>query len=329
MDKAQVIIKTKISHVQGAGDFTSSLALGRELRKQDKGVFFLINGDRRASSIIKDNGFQAKNVHAVDEVEMFLSGKTFDISILNQLDTGMEELGLFKKHSRKLVTIEDSGRPSLLADLRFNILYPRSGSITDFEFMPLSEIFQSKHEMVKKINKKVSNVLVMQGGSDTHGFMPKILRSLNGFEPSIKMNIVLGPYFSHTKELNAAMRGSCREFNITSKCDDLSDFMMQADIAISAAGNTLFELACLGVPTIVVCGEKFEKITARRLEKERFCINLGFGTDVTEEDILSTLIKLINDRNLRLAMSKKGKELVDGAGIKRIASRIIGLTARV
>ncbi|MDD5108771.1 MAG: glycosyltransferase [Candidatus Omnitrophica bacterium] len=304
------------------GDLISSLDLGRELRKLNKNIFFLVNKDKIASNFIRNNGFPVKEIDSLSDLGLFLKEKFFDISILNQLNTESREVILFKKHSRRLVTIEDVGKSSLLADLRFNILYPQPKAITELSFLPLSKVFQEKHTLLKQIKKKAKNILVLQGGSDTYGFTPKIIKSLNSVDPQIKINVVLGPYFSHFKELDIVLRNSSREFDIISNCSDLSFLMTEADIAISAAGNTLFELACLGVPTMVVCAEKFEEITAKILEEKGFCINLGYGSDIKEKDIFATLDRLTANYKLRFSMSKRGKELIDGAGIKRIVNRI-------
>jgi len=320
--KTQIIIKTKCSHAQGMGDLTSSVVLGRELKKKAKQVVFLVNKDQKAIDFILKNNFFVQGVEGIEDIELFLQGKIFELAILNQLNTGKKELLLFKEHSKKLVTIEDAGAPSLLADLRFNILYPRPEAVTDPNFIPLADIFQKKHLLAKRIHKKIKNLLVVQGGCDTHGFIPKIAKALYGVDPQLRINIVLGPYFSHAQKLDDVLCNAPRKFNIISKCNDLSGLMMEADIAISAAGNTLFELACLGVPTIVICSEKFEEITAKILEARGVCINLGFGLNLDEQDIAIVLEKLIADYKLRFSLSRSGKRLIDGAGIKRIANRI-------
>ena len=56
--------------------------------------------------------------------------------------------------------------------------------------------------------------------------------------------------------------------------------MRSADLAICSAGLTLFELACLGTPVVVICAEIFEEETAQYMEKNGFGINLGFGERV-------------------------------------------------
>ena len=53
------------------------------------------------------------------------------------------------------------------------------------------------------------------------------------------------------------------------------------DLALTAGGITLLELACVGVPCLIICGKKFEIETANLLEKNNFGINLGFGKNLS------------------------------------------------
>ena len=53
--------------------------------------------------------------------------------------------------------------------------------------------------------------------------------------------------------------------------------MSGADIVISAGGNTVFELACVGTPGFVLWEDSHEKIQGDVFEKEGVVINLGNG----------------------------------------------------
>lgn len=318
MGKLRIMFKTKGGHKEGMGDVTSSLALAEGFRSHGNEVAFIINSNKNVVDLVLQKGFGINTAESMAELANCLNEKQFDIAILNQMNTPEDEALLFKNHSKMLVTVEDTGIGAQLADLRFNILYPIDNSISDFRFIPLSPVFQDKHRISKEIKGKVENILVTQGGSDTYGFTPKIIKALSLILTDISVNVILGSNFSHDIELENVLSKSPRKINIIKGKNDLSDLMLETDLAISAGGNTLFELACLGVPTIVVCGETFEVETADRLQKEGFGINLGFGKYVDEKDVYNIVNQLVSDANLRIKMSIKGKELIDGSGIKRM-----------
>ncbi len=321
-EQLKVLFKTKGGHKEGMGDVTSSLAIAEEFRNTGYKVAFILNANKNVIGLVSQADFEYHIAESMTELTNCMEDKNIDIAILNQLVTPEEEALLFKKSSKMLVTIEDTGISAKLADLRFNVLYPVAEYITDFKYIPLAPIYQEKHKNDRQIKEKVENILVTQGGSDTYGFTPKIMKALYSITTDIDINVVIGPNFSNDNELNKALDNAPRKFKIISGRNDLSGIMLQADLAVSAGGNTLFELACLGVPSVVVCGEPFEAITAGRLEKEGFCINLGFDKDVDERKLHKTVNSLIDNAGRRQKMSTKGKELIDGRGVKRTVMAI-------
>jgi len=318
----KVLFKTRGGHKEGIGDVASSLSLAEEFRKNGHGVLFIVNNNKNTLDLIAERNFEYKIKEGLVELGECLGAEDWDITVLNQLNTAQEEALIFRKNTKILVTIEDTGESAKLADLRFNILYPIDGSFSEFKYIPLSSVFQQKHSMPKIIKENVETILVMQGGSDTYGFTPKIMKALCGIPADINIRVILGPNFSHYRELDKVLDNAGRGFDIIKEENDLSDLMLEADLAISAAGNTLFELACLGIPAIVVCGECFEVETAARLVGEGFGINLGFGEPLDENIIYSAVRRLMLDVNLRSQASKKGRELVDGSGAQRIVEKI-------
>lgn len=323
VNKLKIIFKTRNGPKEGMGDVTSSVALARELRGRGNNYLtFITNNNKYAIDLIKQSGFECIVLDGLEQLQAYLSMQPMDIAILNQLNTRHGEALLFKRNSRFLVTIEDAGLSAKMADLRFNVLYPIKDAITDLRFIPLSCSFQNKHLIPKITRRKVKNILITQGGSDTYGFIPKIIKTLYSIPEAISAKVVIGPNFLFEKELSRALTNSPRSFDIVREETDLSELFLKTDVAVSAAGNTLFELACLGVPSVVVCGELFEVDTAKRLENEGFGVNLGFGAEVKGKDILQAVMRLIDGFDLRLKMTEIGRDLIDGQGTKRTAEKI-------
>lgn len=323
MNNRVVLFKTKGGHAQGMGDVTSSLALALKFRNRGFKAQFIINNDRKSKELIAANGFGYSVAENTNDLTRCLKERSFDVVILNQLNTAVGQARTLKAHSKLLVTIEDTGKSAAVADLRFNVLYPIEGALTDFKYIPLNEFFQKKHRIKRSISRRVKNIIITQGGSDTYGFTPKIVRALYDIPSPVTVSVIIGPNFQHEIALRKTLRNAPREFTVLRGLTDLTGVMVRADVAVSAGGNTLFELACLGVPSIVLCGERFEVITANRLQKIRFGINLGFGRTVSEKNIFQAVSGLMNDFQRRRVMAAAGRVLVDGQGIKRIIKEIL------
>ena len=81
-------------------------------------------------------------------------------------------------------------------------------------------------------------------------------------------------------------------------------------------------LCNLGIPSIIICSEKFETETASLLSKSGFGINLGYYETVSAQKIKNTLSRLIQNYKLRTNMNKIGPKIIDGNGTKRVSKLI-------
>jgi spore coat polysaccharide biosynthesis predicted glycosyltransferase SpsG len=104
--------------------------------------------------------------------------------------------------------------------------------------------------------------------------------------------------------------------------------MESSDLAITAAGNTLYELAILGVPSIVVSHHKRHDDVAKKFAQRKAVVNLGIGTALDPEEISDAVKKLLESEKERETLSMSMKKIVDGLGSKRIMDTVLDLWKR-
>ena len=99
--------------------------------------------------------------------------------------------------------------------------------------------------------------------------------------------------------------------------------MLESDMVISADGQTLHELARVGVPTVGVC------IADNQLESIKEWDRIGFleyAGLYNKNDIITKinrLLKNIGNIKIRKLKSKIGRKFVNGKGSSRIIDRTI------
>ena len=98
--------------------------------------------------------------------------------------------------------------------------------------------------------------------------------------------------------------------------------MKESDLAISAAGCTVWELCCLSVPTILLILADNQEPIAQSLHKKGIMKNLGWFNQVYEPHIQREVSKLSVDKKSRQEMAGKGHLLVDGLGVERVVKEI-------
>lgn len=324
--KIRVVFRTEGNHQAGMGDLWGSLAIGRALEDFGAEVSYLVHDypEARAFMLPQKANWSALPLGSSlgDELRT-IKRKRPDVIVVNKLKSLPEQLAAFKANTRLLVTIDDDGSGAQIADLRFNPLYPMRKALTSFRYVMLRKEFQQLHNRRRRTSVQLERVLVMQGGADTYGFTPKIVHALGQIAEPFNSTIILGPAFRHFSALNQALAYCSRKFEVLQDPPDLPGRMADADLAVSAAGLSIFELACVGTPAIAVCAEQFEVDTARRLEAQGIAKNLGFGGELDPAVLAQTVQKLAASPQHRRQMSRRGRRVVDGRGSERIAQRIL------
>lgn len=320
----RVMFRTRGNHEQGMGDLIGSLAIADAWRDSNPRdiITFVVDNDKEAIDAVRARDYKVEVVddffQEMNRVEEINPG----VIVVNMFKNDSERLKYFKQNTRLLVTIDDPSGAARWADIRINPLYYSDDAITDPAYVALRKEFTQAHKISKVVKDRVEIILVTQGGADTYGFTPKIVRALDGIEKDCWIDVVIGPAFQHHRELKEALNKSQRNFNILQNVTNMCELMQQSDMAITAGGNTMFELACVGVPAVVLCAEEFEEETADRMEKYGIVENLEFGEKVSPEDIYDRVQVLVEDKNRRSEMSRRGQELIDGRGAERIVKLI-------
>jgi len=302
----------------GLGHVYRSINLANSLLKKKHKVSF-ITQDGIAKKIISTK-HECKFIQKINNVKtkQFLNFYEPDLIIIDKLQENKTNLKILRK-SCKILAIDYTGKNYELFDYGINFLYPSSkikNSFSGFEYAILNKEFSKNKK--SKIKKRVTSILILQGGADTYCFIPKIVLALNKLKESFRITTVVGSSFQCWPQLKKALSNNKKPLKILRNVNNMPEIMYNHDIAVTAAGNTLLELASIGIPSVIVCGERFENETAKIIEKNQFGINLGFGNDVSMKKIANTVQKLISNYNLRVKMNNRGKTLVDGKGTERV-----------
>jgi len=188
-------------------------------------------------------------------------------------------------------------------------------------YFPLDNIFKG---FKCKIRPDINNVTITFGGSDVLNLTSKILEFLiSNFD--FKIDVIIGPYYQK-KHIEKIRDLSIKNENIllwdSPKKQKIAKIFSKADVVISTGGQTLYELAYLGTPTIGI------KTTSNCYEDLVNFNQLGFCEFIDHDKIDSVLYNLglklkSYDYNKRKKSNLNGRNLIDGKGSKRIVKEII------
>jgi UDP-2,4-diacetamido-2,4,6-trideoxy-beta-L-altropyranose hydrolase len=163
-----------------------------------------------------------------------------------------------------------------------------------------------------------SNVLVTLGGSDPDNVTLRVVRALCRVAiPDLTATVVIGAASPHR---GAVEEAASRLANVEVLCDvaDMAGLMARTDVAVAAGGTTTWERARMGLPSLVVVLADNQQALAEASQTAGLGWDLGSGRDLDEAKLAAALERLLRDPEAWAAMAKRGPELVDGQGARRV-----------
>lgn len=177
----------------------------------------------------------------------------------------------------------------------------------------------------KEIREVPGMVLLSFGGSDPQSLTLKAARALKSLDPSVELLAVTGPAFSSRRELEALAETLPRRLRIINEAGGhISELMLEADVVVGSGGMSVYEIAALGTPGIVLGQNAREDRRMREFARHGTVEYLGLGPEVEEAALASAVASLLRDVPRRREMSARGRALVDGLGAARAAEVVLG-----
>ena len=162
------------------------------------------------------------------------------------------------------------------------------------------------------------------GGADPTDVSTRLLDAVPQLDAAgIATTLIVGR--ANPRQAALVARGRAVGADVVCDPSDPVALMASADIAISGAGTTCLEFACLGVPTVALVLADNQKDVARAIG-DAGAARVIDG-DVEPARIAETVIAIAADAKLRARMSAAGQALVDGGGAARVAEEVTRLHA--
>lgn len=180
----------------------------------------------------------------------------------------------------------------------------------------------------RTINNDVKKVLLTLGGSDHNDIMFKVLDAIQCINEKIKLLIVVSEACGYLSRLNDFLTDYPLDYELFMDINGLQDLWGQVDFGITAGGNSLFERIASRVPGATVCQLMRQMEIADSFERCAVNVNLGFGPDLTAEELKLKLIDFFKDKENHFVQYKNASSVIDGKGLLRIVQLIENIIAR-
>ncbi len=201
---------------------------------------------------------------------------------------------------------------------------PNKRYILGSAYAPLREEFAQRKLCFRKT---AENVLISTGGADVGNVAAEILYhclksdALRG----LKFHLIVGALNAHKEALRELVRDD-RRVILHENVADMANLMQGCDVAISAAGSTLYELCACGVPTVTFATADNQLTPSACFSQKGLMLNAGDmrdGKQKTSLAVVHQLQKLAGDDRLRYDTALKMQRMVDGCGAGRLAKKLL------
>lgn len=304
LKRKKIMFRTVGKRAVGMGHVYRCLTLAYKLTGHD--IVFVASSDSDIGiEKIRESNFYAITVEDEEDFEEVLQREKPDILVNDILDTTREYMQMVTKYAKRVVNFEDVGPGAKYADAVINALYEKGDKLHNEYYG--SKYFCIRDEFLeqqpKEFSEEVENVLVIFGGADPcnlTGRLYEICKLLHEKEKNIKFHFLLGFAYPFADKIVTDEENNIFVYKDAKR---VSTYMSKMDLAITSQGRTVYELASMGVPSIVMAQNEREAEHVFAGIQNGF-INLGIGEKTDELTIISTVMWLINTPSVRREMRK-------------------------
>lgn len=328
-----------------AGHVMRCLAIAQALQARDVPCMFFC-ADEEPVGLIKSNGFECTVLNGdwrdlsieIPRLARLLQGDAHAVLVVDTYSVDGNYVAKLCKFARICYL---GSKPLIAPELSLLVNYSTKidqsfytsayqGSSTKLclgpRYAPLRREFSAGNP---SSSDKVRSVLITTGNTDNDGFVDALLTSLLASKSlsSIHYDVVVGPLFKNVERLESRY-GDLVAVDLLRGIGNMSGVMKRNDLAVSACGTTLYELAACGVPTV-----GFSLVPEQSESGDSLCergvIEYAGGVYEGRSDcirrIIAALERLVANKDERCDLARKFHGLSDGFGCDRICDELLSL----
>lgn len=334
--KQTLYIRVDMNQTIATGHVMRCLSIAEAARDEGIDAVFIL-ADEQAEDLIQSKGFQTFVLNSTwNDLEKELPD-LLDLIEKENIETLMVDSYYVTEHylealnhATSVAYIDDLNSFHYSVDtliayanywrkMNYEENYPDTKLLLGCSYVPLRKEFQNLPPKV--IRENVENLLLMTGGSDNLGISENILDHIS-LEQYQNVNVICGRYFGQFDYLKAKYQ-DFENVHLHQAVDNILDYMLDADVAISAGGTTLYELCATGTPTITYSFAANQLDNVRQFAEDGIMMYAGdIRYDKVYENI-RTIVKEYKEKSYRNQFFEKMKKMIDGKGANRLAKQLL------
>ncbi len=324
LKKKKIILRVDGHKTLGMGHIYRCLTLAYNLTGHDI-IFATKEEHQEGLKKLQDSHMKVHTISSNEDFYAFIKNWKPDIVVNDCLNTEADYIENLKSMVNRVVTLEDIGPGAELAHASINALYEDNTIGGNYywgeKYVCLKDEFLIANP--SEYSEQVKNIVVIFGGSDPSNFTERIYRLAQASHrdfPDIHFDFILGAGYDNSVHKITTLPNM--NINVVQDVKRISDYLSKADLAFTSQGRTVYELACMGVPAIVLAqNERETKHTFAQMNNG--FLNLGLGINVNDDTINKTYRFIVETPQLRKEMRDLMLKHDLRKGIERVTQIIL------
>ena len=301
----------------GYGHLTRCLSIYQAFEENNITPLYFANCDDPGKNFIPDvNLLQLNWLQDTGELLKRING--FNIAIIDSYLAPLETYEQIYFSVKKVVYIDDYIRLDYPPGIVLNgtigaekLPYKKDDKhsyLLGVDYMPLRKEFWDVEVPIRE-NKEIKNVLITFGAQDLRNLTNKVLSHLLKEFPQFNYHIVTGSNNAEKIE-----QGNVTYHNLLN-ASGMLNLMIKCDLAVTAAGQTTYEHARVGLPTIII----------GVINNQKYNIKGWLESGFLKQEIWlnnKNLLKEIGNQ-INMSFSQKFNKLIDGQGARRFINLLM------
>jgi len=320
--KKTIAVRCSGSLSLGMGHIMRTLVIAEKL-KDTFYIYYICKSGNEYKTGIEELKKREYTVHYENE------DTPADILLLDSYDVTEETLSELRQKYKKLIYIDDLHLFSFYdCDMIINKNYGAENLtynapnecriLLGTSYALLRNEFQKT--VFPKVSENVKNILVTMGGTDPKNTSVKIL--------NIVKNTPFNFYVAVSRGFSEKTKSELEKLSINNKNiilfndPKMAELISECDIAITAGGGTIYEIASLGVAQIVIAVAENQYSPLSFGEENELYIYGGKESETDPNKFLSLLNSLVNDFERRKKLSESQKNAINKNGADLVIKEI-------
>ena len=340
MNRAPILFRCDATASQGYESFYQCLAYAAALQRRRRGTYFLsqlqpntlLSAIQKGGNEWRPSDFPLGCPEDLNQTLATIDHLQAGAVVVADPNVSSDYLHAIAKSGVLLVVIDAQAGVTVPPSVVVNPLLAPNGD--SYNAAPGSQmLLGARYALVRPFIRRLRpmrsqeppapfRALVAFGDDDLRGQVMLRTKELLAVSRVEKIDVALRAQHPAMMDLVALAEANPERLEVVTEPAEISLRLSRCHFALTSGDGWALELACIGVPQLMLVQSPWHMMNAQRLDDEGAAVNLGDCDSVTPVQLRQAVQSLLSEPRERANMARCGRKLIDGRGPDRLVNAL-------